>query len=143
MPFNIDESTEFGARVRQRLIEERFVWLTTVSPGGTPLPSLVWFLHDEDETVLVWSQPAKPKVKAIAVNPTVALNFNSDTGGDNMVVLKGTAAVDTSNRPEDQRAAFVEKYGRAMTSIGYRPPERFFDDYSVPIRVSLETVRGF
>lgn len=38
----IDQDTEFGARVLGHLRDEIVVWLTTVTPGGAPLPSPVW-----------------------------------------------------------------------------------------------------
>jgi hypothetical protein len=41
----IDEGTEFGARVARRLREEIVVWLTTVTPAGTPLPRPVGFVR--------------------------------------------------------------------------------------------------
>ena len=37
--FNLDTSTDFGARVARRLAEERIIWLTTVREDGQPEPS--------------------------------------------------------------------------------------------------------
>ena len=34
----IDESTDLGALVARHLREDRVAWLTTVTPGGAPLP---------------------------------------------------------------------------------------------------------
>ncbi len=42
----IDESTEFGARVARHLREDIVVWMTTVTPDGSPLPMPVWFHWD-------------------------------------------------------------------------------------------------
>ena len=53
----IDESSEFGARVAKRLREEKVVWLTSVTPGGSPIPSPVWFWWDGEETVRMFSLP--------------------------------------------------------------------------------------
>ena len=35
----IDESTDLGALVSRHLRDDRIVWLTTVTPGGSPVPS--------------------------------------------------------------------------------------------------------
>jgi Pyridoxamine 5'-phosphate oxidase len=53
----IDESTEFGAPVARHLREETVVWLTTVTPSGSPLPRPVGFLWHDGEDVTVYSQP--------------------------------------------------------------------------------------
>jgi PPOX class probable F420-dependent enzyme len=51
---HIDTSTPFGQRVVQRLREDVVIWLTTVRADGTPEPSPVWFLWDQ-ETFLIYS----------------------------------------------------------------------------------------
>ena len=53
----IDQGTEFGARVARHLREEIVVWMTTVTPAGSPLPSPVWFLWDGAESVVMYSMP--------------------------------------------------------------------------------------
>ena len=141
MPLPIDTSTEFGQRVEQRLDSEQVVWLTTASPSGTPQPSMVWFLRDGDD-ILVMSQPNTPKVRAIRANPRVALNFNGTESGGNMVVLNGTATLE-DHMPEDAvPAAYFEKYGDGITSLGMTPGS-FIASYSQPIRIRLDKVRGF
>ena len=74
---NIDTTTERGARVAARLRDELVAWLVTVKPDGTPVPTPVWFWWD-GETVLVYSQPGKPKLRNIAANPRVALALRTD-----------------------------------------------------------------
>src|SRR5215470_16404935 len=90
---DLDLNTEFGARVARRLREERVIWLTTVGRDLTPQPSLVWFLPDV-ETLLIYSKPNMPKLRNIEQNPTVALNFDSDSRGGNVVIITGTAIID-------------------------------------------------
>src|ERR1039457_1702621 len=70
----IDPTTEYGAKVDRHLKDEIVIWLTTVRPDGRPEPSPVWFYWD-GATVLIYSMPGKTKLKAIASNPHVALNF--------------------------------------------------------------------
>ena len=67
---SIDFSTDFGKRVLGRLQDEQVAWLTTVSTKGEPQPSPVWFLWEND-SVLVYSQPNTPKLRAIQGNPNV------------------------------------------------------------------------
>ena len=58
----IDLSTDKGARVAARLRDELVAWLVTVARDGTPVPTPVWFWWD-GETLLVYSQPDKPKLR--------------------------------------------------------------------------------
>ncbi len=138
----IDPSTPFGARVEQRLRQEEVIWLTTVRPNGTPEPSPVWFLWDGARSVLIYSQPNKPKLRAIAQNPRVALSFNTDAQGGNVVVFTGDAQIDQAAPPATQVADYVTKYASAIRRIGMTP-ETFAQSYSVPIRVTLRTLRGY
>jgi predicted pyridoxine 5'-phosphate oxidase superfamily flavin-nucleotide-binding protein len=41
--FTIDTTTEFGAKVEQRIEEQKLAWLTTVASDGTPQPNPVRF----------------------------------------------------------------------------------------------------
>ena len=100
----IDESTDFGARVARHLREDRVVWLTTVTPGGAPVPSPVWFLWDGEETVRVFSLPATARMRNLRANPRVSLNFAGDGSGGDIVVLSGRATVDEGGEPADRLA---------------------------------------
>jgi PPOX class probable F420-dependent enzyme len=136
----LDLSTEFGARVERRLHEERVIWLTTVRPDMTPQPSLVWFVWDAG-TLLIYSKPNTPKLRNIEQNPTVALNFDSDGRGGNMVIFTGTAIIDTQAPSLDQVAAYVEKYAPNIAGMNLTPAT-FGKAYSVPIRVTPIRLRG-
>ena len=46
--------------------------LTTVRPDGQPVSVPVWFLMRDDETILLYSQPGKNKLRNIASNPKVS-----------------------------------------------------------------------
>src|SRR6187402_1560147 len=110
----LDLNTEFGARVARRLREERVIWLTTVRPDLTPQPSLVWFLW-EAGTMLIYSKPNTPKLRNIEQNPTVALNFDGNGRGGDVVVFTGTARIDRLAPSVDQVAAYAEKYVSTIT----------------------------
>jgi PPOX class probable F420-dependent enzyme len=138
----IDTNTDFGARVARRLREEEVVWLTTVRRDGTPQPVPVWFLWDGGESVLIYSRPSQQKERNIANNPHVSLNFNSNAGGGDVVVLTGTAAIVSDVPPARENAAYVQKYDAAITRIGMNR-DSFADAYSQAIRVTLTALRGF
>ena len=136
-----DINTEFGARVARRLEEERVIWLTTVRDDSTPQPTPVWFIWD-GESFLIYSQPQAFKVRNIARNPRVAINFNSDEHGGDVIVFRGNASLDRSASPADEVPGYLEKYRTGIEGLGSSPSE-FASEYSVPIRVHPTRVRGF
>ena len=131
---------EFGQRAAERLRTEEVIWLTTVGNDGMPQPSPVWFLW-EGETAIIYSRPATPKLRNVTRHPQVALNFNSDSGGDNIIILTGTAEIATDIPPVTAHASYLAKYGTAITRIGMTP-ERFAAEYSAVIRVTPTKLRG-
>jgi PPOX class probable F420-dependent enzyme len=136
----IDESTEFGARVARHLREEIVVWLTTVTPAGSPLPMPVWFQWDGGERVTMYSQPGA-RVRNIEANPRVTLNFAGDGRGGDIVVLSGTATAGHGAPPADQAPEYLAKYDEHIARIGMTP-ETFAERYSVPVRIQLVRLRG-
>ncbi len=138
----IDTSTEFGARVARRLREEEVVWLTTVRRDGTPQPTPVWFLWDGGDSVLIYSRPNQQKERNIASNPRVALHFDGNGKGGDIVVLTGTAALVEDAPPARENRVYVQKYDAAITRIGM-DRDSFADAYSQAIRVTLTALRGF
>jgi len=136
----IDESTSFGARVAERLREEIVVWMTTVTPSGTPLPMPVWFLWDGGQSVVMYSLESA-RVRNIQANPAVTLNFDGNGDGGDIVVLSGTAAIDPEVPPVDEAPEYVAKYDRYIARLGMTP-ESFAQRYSVPVRIRLTKLRG-
>jgi PPOX class probable F420-dependent enzyme len=136
----VDGSTEFGQRVERRLREEKIAWLTTVSSAGTPQPVPVWFLWDGADSVLIYSRPDTPKLRAIAANARVSLNLDGNGQGGDIVVAAGEAAV-ADDPPAHEVPAYVEKYAALIERNGWTP-ESFAADYSVAIRVQVRRIRG-
>jgi PPOX class probable F420-dependent enzyme len=134
----IDESTDFGARVAAHLRDDIAIWMTTVTPTGGPLPSPVWFHWDGGDSVIMFSQPGA-RQRNIEANPRVSLNFAGNGRGGDIVVLSGRATFEAP--PADRLAAYVEKYGEDMKRIGLTP-EQFGDRYSVQINIELTRLRG-
>jgi PPOX class probable F420-dependent enzyme len=136
----IDQSTEFGARVARHLREDIVVWLTTVTPPGSPLPRPVWFVWDGADSIALYSQPSA-RVRNIEANPRVTLNFAGDGRGGDIVVLSGSAAIDRGAPPADQADDYLAKYDEHITRIGMSP-EAFAQRYSVPVRIRLTRLDG-
>lgn len=139
--FRIDESSDFGARAARHLREDPVVWFTTVSPSGAPSPNPVWFLWDGATTVLIWNLPTSARVRHLASNPKVTLNFAGDGQGGDIVVLAGTAVVDPSSPAPDTVEDYLAKYGDAMVRVS-GSAAAFAATYSTPVVVTLASLRG-
>lgn len=136
----IDEDTEFGARVARRLREEAVVWLTTVTPAGAPLPRPVGFLWDGGQVVSVYSMPGA-RIRNIAANPRVTLNFDGDGQGGDIVVLSGMAQVDGAAPRADELPEWLEKYAGLIERFGMTPAS-YAARFNVRVRVLLTRVDG-
>ena len=136
----IDESSEFGERVMRHLRDDVVVWLTTVSRNGEPLPSPVWFLWDGAESMLVYSMPSA-RIRNLASNAHVSLNFDGDGRGGDIVVLSGTAVEEPESPPAYANSDYLAKYRASIERIGHTP-ESFAEKYRVPLRVTIKRIRG-
>ena len=133
-------ASPFGARIERRLRDETVIWLTTVGPDGMPQPVPVWFLWD-GETMLIYSRPNTPKLRNIAHAPRVALSFDGNGHGGDIIVFGGEARIAENEPPANQVGPYVAKYGDGFTRIGMTAAE-FAQTYSVAVRVTPATVRG-
>jgi PPOX class probable F420-dependent enzyme len=136
----LDPNTEFGARVARRLAGDLVIWLTTVRANMRPDPTIVWFWWD-GQALLIYSQPDKQKLRNIARNPTVTLNFDSDGQGGNIIVITGTAHVDEQAPRVHQHPEYAEKYAAKIKGM-HLTAESFGQSYSVAIRVTPTQLRG-
>jgi PPOX class probable F420-dependent enzyme len=136
-----DPSTRFGERVARRLRDEIVVWLTTVGVDGTPQPNPVWFLWDGD-TFLIYNLAAAKRLEHIKRKPKVALHFDINGQGGDVVVIAGEAHVSPQEPPADQVADYVTKYGKRMAQVSGSQSE-FAAKYSVALRIKPTKVRGF
>ena len=135
----IDLGTEKGERAAARLRDELVVWLITVSAHGTPVPTPVWFWWD-GETVLVYSQREKPKLRHIAANPRVSVAMRTDELGDEITVLAGEAVVDPSLPSAAEHPGYRAKYADLIARLG-ADPESFAGEYAIPIRITPTKLR--
>ncbi len=137
----IDPGTEVGGRVAARLRDDLVAWLVTVTPDGTPVPTPIWFWWD-GETILVYSQPEKPKLRHIGNNPRVAVALRTDPDGDDLAVITGTATLDDSAPSAFELPAYIEKYRASIERLGSHP-EEFAAEYAVAIRITPTRLRAW
>ena len=135
----IDPETEKGARADERLRADSVAWLVTVSADGAPVPTPVWFWWD-GESIIVYSEPDKPKLRHIAANPRVSFALRTDELGDEITVVSGIAAIDESIPAADQLSGYVEKYAGLIARLG-ADPASFAGAYAVPIRTRPTKLR--
>jgi PPOX class probable F420-dependent enzyme len=112
------------AHVEGRLRANLMAWLTTVRPDGRPDTVPVWFLLREDETILLYSQPGKVKLRNIAGNPRVALGLDVTDLGRDIIRVEGTAAHVPGFPPADQVPEYVVKYAERIAA-NFGTPARF------------------
>src|SRR5439155_25384027 len=117
----IDASTQYGSNAERLLRSDPTVWLTTVAADGTPQANAVWFIWEGD-TALMYSIPNQAKLKNIARNPNVALNLDSKKHGDGIVILTGTAAVDTRALPVNKNRPYMAKYRTEIARLTLGTP---------------------
>lgn len=123
----------------RRLQTEQVIWLTTVRADGSPAPTPVWFYWN-GETFLIYTEPGSHKLRHIARNPAVALNFNTDEYGGSVAVFTGTAAVDDQPPPPAEAAAYVTKYTAGIKMIGMTP-KTMLAQFSTVLRIHPTRVR--
>ena len=136
-----DQATAYGERVRRRLNEETTIWLTTVGRDGTPQPNPVGFLWNGGDSLLIYSQVKAKRLANIRQHPLVSLNFDSN-GGNDIVVLTGTAEILDDYPAVPDNLAWLKKYGEAIDAR-FGSPMKFAERFSVPVRIHLTRLRGF
>jgi PPOX class probable F420-dependent enzyme len=135
------DNSKTGRLAAQKLRDEEVIWLTTVSPKGQPESVPVWFYWD-GETVLIYSQPGKPKARNIEANPRVALNFNTDPLVNLVVRLWGRATFYPNAPKATGVPGMIDKYRESFKRLG-ATPEQFADGYSVAIQIRPTKVSAF
>lgn len=137
----LDFTSPFGKRMLHRLRDEQIIWLTTIGADATPQPRPVWF-HWDGETALIFSQVDAAKVHHIRRNPHVAVNFNTDTEGDDVGVFIGQASL--LDKPVDPQRleAYIRKYEEGIRGLGMTP-EQMLAEYSLAILFAPTSMRGF
>lgn len=128
-------STDRRARVDARLNTNLMAWLTTVNPAGRPDSVPVWFLLRDDDTVLVYSQPGKAKLRNIEGNPNVALGLDVTDIGRDIIRIEGTAMCPPDHPPADRVPEYAAKYAERIGAI-FGTVERFAEAFSAAIVIT-------
>jgi PPOX class probable F420-dependent enzyme len=104
----LDLRSEFGQKASRRPDQELIIWLATVDRHGSPQPRPVWFLWD-GASLLVYFRPGTAKIDRIRRHRQVALHFDGDGMGGDIVVLLGRAELDVQAGPASGQAGYLEK----------------------------------
>jgi PPOX class probable F420-dependent enzyme len=135
MKFTADLPDDRRLHVETRLRTNLMAWLTTVNPSGRPDSVPVWFLVNDDDTIVMYSQPGKAKVRNIATNPNVALGLDVTDIGRDIIRFEGTARLSNDYPRADQMPEYVAKYTERIGAI-FGTAERFADAFSQAIVIT-------
>ena len=135
MDLTADLPDDRRARVETRLSTNLMAWLTTVSPAGRPDSVPVWFLVRDDDTILMYSQPGKLKLRNIDANSNVALGLDVTDIGRDIIRFEGTAARAPGHPPADQVPEYAAKYAERIGAI-FGTVERFAEAFSEAIVIT-------
>lgn len=135
MGLTADLPADRRSRVDTRLHTNLMAWLTTVSPAGRPDSVPVWFLLRDDDSILVYSQPGKAKLRNMDANPNVALGLDVTDIGRDVIRIVGTAVRATDHPPADRVPEYVAKYVERIGAI-FGTPERFAEAFSEAIVIT-------
>jgi PPOX class probable F420-dependent enzyme len=136
----INFNSPIARKIKRRLREEQIIWLTTVDSHNTPQPRPVWFHWDGDD-ILIFSQARAAKVRHVIRNPKVALNFNTDSSGEEVGVMIGEARIQPEALPANRMRNYMRKYRQGLQDIGSTVAE-MQAEYPVIILVTLLSLRG-
>jgi PPOX class probable F420-dependent enzyme len=125
---------ELTEQIERHLISDQVAWLTTVTSTGRPAPRPVWFVWD-GSAITVYSVNRGAKLRHIAVNDSVSLNFNSTPGGGDVVVISGHARIARDAPPPSRFPGLLDKYMPAVESMG-RPVSWFDENYRTAIHIT-------
>jgi PPOX class probable F420-dependent enzyme len=122
-----------AARIDRMLRSESVVWVSTVSPDGSPHLVPIWFSWDGD-SVLIASKPGAKKVANLRANPSVMLALGEPEDDFDVGMIQGVAELPNEPAAELLPVSHLAKYRTQMAAIGLTPDE-FLRTYSQVIRI--------
>jgi PPOX class probable F420-dependent enzyme len=134
-------SGERRKHVEGRLRGNLMAWLTSVRPDGRPDSVPVWFLLQNDETILIYSQAGKTKLRNISLNPRVALGLDVTDLGRDVIRIEGTAEHVPGFPPADQVPEFVTKYAERIGAI-FGTADRFAELFPEALLVTPDRLHA-
>jgi PPOX class probable F420-dependent enzyme len=121
--------------VETRLRGNLMAWLTTVRPSGQPESVPVWYFVKDDETILVYSQPGKVKLRNIGENPKVAMALDVTDLGRDIIRVEGTARRVDDHPAANQVPGYVAKYTERIGAM-FGTSDRFAELFSVALVIT-------
>jgi PPOX class probable F420-dependent enzyme len=123
----------------ERLEGEDVGWVTTVTAGGQPQSTPVWFVV-RDDAINLQSQPHAPKVANVRANRKVSFHLNGDAG--DIVTIEGDAEVLDAPAP-GVLDGYRAKYETAIREYLRSTPEKTIEEYRTPIRITARRIRVY
>ena len=96
---------------------------------GQPDSVPVWFLVRDDESILVYSQPGKMKLRSISENPKVTLGLDVTDIGRDIIRVDGTAQHVDDVPPADRQPQYAAKYAERIGAM-FGTPRQFAELFS-------------
>lgn len=127
---------EFTQEVSDRLNNDGYGWMTTVAKSGQPVPKLVWFFFD-GTGIVVYTEPNAAKVRHIRNHPRVSLNLDSDSNGSGIIVVGGTATVDSEDADPRDDGPYWAKYADTAAKFGLTEA---MGGYNLRLRIDVDKV---
>ena len=134
MPSLLDTTRERDAHIEQRLRTNRVTWLNSVRPDGRPHSVVVWFLWNDD-SILIFSQPNKQKLRNLHNNPNVVLALDNTDEGADPITIEGTATFPPHDEVNATLSAYAEKYADGFKELN-TTAEQMAQSYSEAIRIT-------
>jgi PPOX class probable F420-dependent enzyme len=96
--------------VAQELLRSKIpARLAYIAPDGTPRVVPIWF-HWTGQEFVLGTPPKAPKLKALAKNPKVALTIDDDNFPHKVLLVRGSAKLETVAGVVPEYAAAAERY---------------------------------
>jgi PPOX class probable F420-dependent enzyme len=123
-----------AARTDALLRAETSVWLSTVTPDGTPHLVPIWFSWD-GHRLFIASKPGAKKVRNLRQNPRLMLAIGEPDEDFDVALVEAEAVLPDATTRDLLPAGHLAKYRRRMRAIGLTD-EEYVETYSQPILVT-------
>jgi PPOX class probable F420-dependent enzyme len=121
--------------VETRLRGNLMAWFTTVRPSGQPESVPVWFFLRDDESILIYSEPGKVKLRNIDENPRVSLALDVTDLGRDVIRVEGSAQRVDDIPPASEVTGYTAKYAERIGAL-FGTADRFAELFSVPVLIT-------
>jgi len=111
-----------------------YVWM-----DGTPRVVPIWF-HWNGKEIVMASPPKAPKLKALARNPKVSLTIDENTFPHKVLLIRGTARLESVEGIVPEYSACANRYFDAATAEAWLANLRGMVSSMVKITVTPEWV---